>query len=369
MQKNRLEVVGVMSGTSIDGVDLVLCEIDRAPLKIKFKAIKSFSFSKNLREKIFNAAQQKLSASEVTKLHFELGHFYANNISKAISKMKWKVDLIGLHGQTVFHAGRSGTLQIGEPSYLAQMTGIPVVSDFRSADISAGGEGAPLASIMHQVCFSEPGKNIIVQNLGGIGNLTFIKNGEVQIAFDTGPANMLIDLLVKKSTAGKKHFDKNGTLAAKGKFSETEVQKILKLSPFFSRRPPKSCGREEFGIEFLNRTLKIISSKKIEDRVATLTEVTAESINLSLKNYIKLPVHSIFLCGGGANNSYLLKRIFERSDVNAVYTTDVLGWPTQAIEGGAFALLAAMRVWRIPGNIPQTTGAKKAVLLGKVTEV
>ncbi len=369
MLKNKLQVIGVMSGTSIDGVDVVLCEISRSPLTIKFREMKSFSFSKKLREKIFQAAQQNQSVAEVTHLHFELGGFYGINISKIIKKNKWKVDLIGLHGQTVYHSGQMGTLQIGEPSYLSDITKLPVVSDFRSADICAGGEGAPLASILHKVCFSDKNRNVIVQNLGGIGNLTFIEKGNVKFAFDTGPANMLIDLLIKKSSSGKKHFDRNGDLASKGKFSESEVQKIMKLSKYFSKKPPKSCGREEFGLDFLNQALKLIQSKNLKDQLATLTEITAESINVSIKEFVRSPVDSIFLCGGGANNSYLLKRIFERTNASAVYTTDVLGWPTQAIEGGAFALLAAMRVWKVSSNIPQTTGAKKSVLLGKITEI
>lgn len=373
MVKNSLRVLGIMNGTSIDGVDLVLCRISKKPFKCALLEQLHFDFSRELQTQLRLAAKHELKVDALALLHHDLGRFYAEIVKWAVSSKKWKVDLIGVHGQTVFHAPSKATLQIGEPSYLRVEVGVPVVSDFRTLDFALGGQGAPIASLFHREVLAPlvakklklPKKPIAIQNLGGIGNVTYVHEKKI-FAFDTGPANMLIDLAMQTLTNGAQTYDLNGTFASEGIPAPGMASRWLS-HPYFSKEPPKSCGREEFGEVFLQQALAELRGQSKQDIIATLTEFTAVSIAESyLKHLPKLP-SAIVLCGGGAKNKYLISRIQFHIPSAAVLTSDDLGWPSDSIEGAAFALLAAYRVWNLPSNIPATTGAKKAASLGKVT--
>lgn len=372
--KKPLKVVGIMNGTSLDGVDLVLCQISppkqKTPLKIQLLDFASYAFPEKLRTQLRLASINKLTSWDLARAHHDLGRFYVEALQSISKKQKWKMDLIGLHGQTIFHQPPHATFQIGETSYLATTFQIPVISDFRTNDLALGGQGAPLASQFHFHAFAStnPKQNIALHNLGGISNLTLIGKSGVKCAFDTGPANMLMDLLVQKLTAGKKLFDDKGEWARTGKVHEEKLEKLLS-HPFLSKSPPKSCGKEEFGSpEYIQEFLTHTAGLRDEDRIATATEFTAISIAKAYTDFCKPKPTQIILCGGGAKNLFLKQRLQYHMQKVQILTTMDFGWPVETIEGGAFALLASMRWWRIPANLPKTTGARKACLLGKITE-
>lgn len=377
-KKTSLYIVGIMNGTSIDGVDYVYCRIkkikqgSKKDIQIEFVSQESVSFDPNIKNQLKKAAEHKLNVSDLSLLHHQLGRLYVQHLKKIQKKKKWKMDAIGLHGQTVFHAPPAATLQIGESSYLSAEFAIPVICDFRTADLALGGEGAPIASLFHHSVFQKQfqKKSISLHNLGGISNLSWMNaKGQVEKAFDTGPANILIDQLVAKITKGKNDYDENGQMAAQGLPAVDLIERVIHQTKYFQQKPPKSCGREEFGDQFLNYLLKILKPLSPQDQMASLVELTAKTISLSYQKFCPHLPEAIILCGGGAKNSYLFKRIQYHLPQVKVLSTEQLGWPVSAIEGGAFALLAAFKIWQIPSNIPKTTGARKAVPLGKVIEV
>lgn len=362
-----LKVLGIMSGTSLDAVDFVKVKIKKRNLECEYQGMESFSFPSVLKRKLLRAAQNEMNVAELSLLNHELGRFYADCYRQLPKSLK-SVDLIGLHGQTVFHQGKVATTQIGEPSYIAALSGKKVVSNFRSADIAVGGEGAPLAPFFHQAVFGHSKNTVSLHNLGGISNLSLIVKGQLKLGFDTGPANMLIDEEVRRSTHSNQLYDKEGKLAAKGKTNIAVLAEMLQ-HPYFAQRPPKSCGREQFGKEFYNRFDSALTQMSLEDRLATLTEFTVQSIAKSYINFCKPQPHEIIFCGGGAKNKFLIKRIDEELESIKISTVEDHGWPTQSIEGAAFALLAACCVWRIPANLPKATSAKRKVILGQITEL
>ncbi|MDQ6631621.1 MAG: anhydro-N-acetylmuramic acid kinase [Verrucomicrobiota bacterium] len=368
----NLRVMGIMSGTSIDGVDYALCEINSG--QIQLKKLWSAQFPAMLKNKLHQAASNDLSSWEVSQLHHDLGRFYANEAARG----KIKPQLIGLHGQTIFHNPNKknpATFQLGEPAYLVEKFRVPVVSNFRAADLAAGGEGAPLATIFHQLVFGECGKHICVNNLGGISNVTSInwKNKTAGVlAFDTGPANMLTDFAMRYFTKGKKTFDKNGEWAARGIASETLLKKWLQ-HPYFKKTPPKSTGRELFGELFFKKVIREMGALSCFDALATFAEFTARSLAMNYKLHLKSAPDKIILTGGGALNPTLIRAI--RQNILATYekeiemvTSEEMGWPVEAIEPAAFAWLAFLRWKRKAGNLPQTTGAKRVVLCGQISE-
>ncbi len=372
-QKRKLRVIGIMNGTSLDGVDFVLTEIRRpgaqpGKVRISYKADRSFAFPRALKIQLIRAAQHELKVNELSLLHHQLGRFYASCFRKLTPAMR-KVDLIGLHGQTVFHQAPTATLQIGESSYLAAAARVPVVSDFRVSDLALGGQGAPIATLFHQIAFSSAKKETVsVHNLGGISNLSLVSAQGVKLAFDTGPANMMMDLLMQEKTKGKKHFDRDGRIALRGS-ADLEVVGSLLKNAYFKKAPPKSCGREEFGEILLRKFKQESRHLKFADQMATLLEWTAWSIALSYQKFVRpLPAKIIF-CGGGAKNKALLQRLHALLPEVEMKTVEDLGWPASSIEGAAFGLLAAYRIWNWPSNFPRTTGAQRAVSMGKITLV
>jgi anhydro-N-acetylmuramic acid kinase len=373
-------MVGVMSGTSVDGVDGVLCRCQ--PGSVKPERGWSRKFPKALAMRLHAAARGESGAWECGQLHHDLGRFYAETVADGLAGEA--IDGIGLHGQTVFHRPdrhRPATWQIGEPAWLAERLGVPVVSNFRVGDLAAGGQGAPLATLFHRIVFAERGAWTAVQNLGGIGNVTHMDftAGEAEPtvrAFDTGPANVLLDLASRAVTAGREAYDRDGRRAAGGRVDEVRLAAWMRHR-FIRRRPPKSTGREEFGEPFFRAVLKEWPGAMAgggHDLMATLTEFTAASVVENYRRHLTKPGGGkarVILCGGGAANGHLVRRLGERlqawSPGVRLMTVDELGWGRQMIEPAAFALLGAYRLWGLPGNLPGTTGAAGPRLLGQVT--
>ena len=358
-----MRVLGIMSGTSIDSVDLAVCQIT-SPSKIKFVEHWSAPFPKSLKERLHRAARNDATTYELGDLHHDLGRFYAKAAGKP------RVHLVGLHGQTVFHNPGQATLQLGEPAYLAEQLRVPIVSNFRPADIAAGGQGAPLATIFHRHVFARKGQHIAVNNLGGISNVTSLdwRRGKEPrvLAFDTGPANVLLDMATRHFF--KKDFDKNGAIARTGTIDESVWIQLLK-HPFFGKKPPKSTGRETFGEPFFKEALKRKLAPR--DLLATLTEVTALSIGMSYEWFLPKPLDAVILSGGGSQNTHLVSRIkaglHSLDPKTRIETTTDHGWNPLVIEASAFALLAWLTFHKQPGNLPTTTGAKGARILGQIT--
>ena len=365
-----IKALGIMSGTSLDGADFVLVEISKAKkIQMKYKAQMHFSFPSALHQQLRKAAQHQLRVDELAKLHHALGRFYAECFLKTPAAFK-KINLIGLHGQTVFHEAPDATLQIGEGSYLSQVSRKPVVQDFRSADLSVNGQGAPIATLFHEVVLSglTKAKATAVHNLGGISNLSFIVNGKTKMSFDTGPANMLLDIFIQKVSDQAQTFDADGAKARQGKVSSAVLSQMMQHE-YFLKNPPKSCGREQFGEIFLKSFEKPLRELGLENGLATLTDLTARSISEAYKKWCRPFPQEIIFCGGGAKNVFLLQRIAHYMPGVKISSSVQYGWPVESIEGAAFALLAAYRIWKIPANRPATTGAKKAVILGKLIEI
>lgn len=368
--------LGIMSGTSLDGVDCALCAVDAA--RCELVALWSAPFPAPLRRRLHEAARGAASSWETAQLHHDLGRFYAQVAQPPRGRRRPAV--IGLHGQTIFHQPAQphpATFQLGEPAYLAQALGAPVVNNFRAADLAAGGQGAPLATGFHVQVFGQRGRHVCVNNLGGISNVTSIdwRRGPRPrvLAFDTGPANVLLDLAVRTLTGGRQDMDTDGVRAARGRVCEPLLRAWLR-HPYFRRPPPKSTGRELFGEPFLKSALPAMRRARLntEDMLATLTEFTARSVADNYARHLPGAPDRVILGGGGAANPVLVGAITnalrQREPATRVTTTDALGWPAQSIEPAAFALLAWRR-WRgLPGNLPATTGARRAVLCGQITE-
>ena len=371
LSKKYLNIVGIMSGTSLDGIDYVLCKYNTLNHSIQFLDLESVSFPKSLQESLHGAANNQVNIWSGAELHFKLGEFYAKKLKTIALKNHWKVDLIGVHGQTVYHHGTKSTLQLGEPSFLAKEFSCPVVSNFRSRDIAAHGEGAPLAPIFHKALLGSllDKKPMAFHNLGGISNLTWLSKKAKStklISFDTGPANMLLDMNYRRLYPRKSGFDKGGALAAKGICQPRLLNKMLD-HPYFSKKHPKSCGREEFGEVFINKFKRQLDKLLPQDQMATLTELSAVTIAEAYQKLLPSLPEKIYFSGGGVKNRFLMNRIqFHLPEVTMKTSLD-LGWPASAVEGGAFALLAAQRLFEIPSNMQPITGAKERICLGQVS--
>lgn len=375
-------VLGLMSGTSLDGVDLVIVRFEKqgsaASALPRFEAHAHRPFPRRLRERLLACAEGQSSAWELAQVHHDLGRFYATLARGVVGRQP--LDAVGLHGQTVFHAPHPrapATLQLGEPAYLAEALGVPVVANFRAADLAAGGEGAPLATLFHVRVFGRPGAHVCVHNLGGISNVTSIdargtRSSPRVRSFDTGPANLLLDAAAREGSDGRLAFDRDGRHARRGRPDEALLRQWLR-HPFFRRKPPKSTGRELFGASDFSRRWAAMESAglRFEDRLATLTEFTARSVAVNYRAHLPHPLDQVVWCGGGAKNRFLIERnVAALAPVLGPFesvTCADLGWPVDAVEAAAFALLARERLLGRPGNLPGTTGARRAVLCGQVT--
>jgi len=375
-------VAGVMSGTSADGIDVALARIAPGP-KLKLLSHSEFAFPKAVREAILRAAAGEMKVAELSQLNWRLGEIYADCIAKASESAGLKPALVGLHGQTIYHqaspekfAGKPvrATWQIGEPAVVAERLRIPVVSDFRPADLAAGGQGAPLVPMLDFCQFRWKTRNRVLLNLGGIANMTAIPAGATLsdvIAFDSGPANMLIDSLMQREFG--KPFDRGGKVAAKGWVLEDAVANLMR-SEYFQRPAPKSCGREQFGEDFATLLREACPDARAEDVVATATALTVRSIYDAYARIVwphlglKAPLAKgtdLIVSGGGVRNDFLMAKLrgaFEQLGVKVMVAEQ-----PQAKEAVAFALLAWLSFHGLPGNVPAATGASRAVVLGKIT--
>ena len=352
----KVQSLGIMNGTSLDAIDYALVEADNRLEKLRFKKHIQKKIPKALKQKLFRAVTNELSSYELSELHFGLGRLYARHIRDFGT-----FDLVGLHGQTIYHRGGHVSFQIGHPGFCSQISGKPVYYDFRSADIIEGGQGAPFAPFFQKHLSRLSGSNSMAfHNLGGISNLTLIKGSKVK-AWDTGPGNILIDTWIKEKTG--REYDKNGSFASKALPSPTIVNDFLKHS-FFKRNPPKSTGREEFNLSFIKKQGgKNFEKLDLCEQLSSLTELTALSIHKAYQKETMIP-KTIYFYGGGVLNFYLMDRIQFWLPDTEIKTTDDLGWPAQAFEACAFAFLALARHFGKKVHLPKVTGAKKKVLLG-----
>ncbi len=356
--------LGLMSGTSGDGLSIALAGFSQKNCQVL--AYKTFSYPLNLSKKLAHASE--LKTSELSLLNAELGIFFAKRAQdflKIESVKTSSIEVIGSHGHTVFHDGdaKTGhTLQIGEPSYLAESLGIPVVSDFRPRDIAAGGNGAPLIPFFDQYFWGD--KVRALQNIGGIANVTVVGTSKLS-AFDTGPGNCLIDGAVQKMTRGKQNYDKGGKIAARGKINLTAVKKMISHG-YFQKRPPKSTGRELFNELWIPAVLK---KEKTENIIATLTYFTAYSIYTGYQKWIKDPIREIIISGGGAYNQTLMTHLIKLFAPVPVLSIEHYKIHAQAKEPAAFAFFALQAIEGKINHSPDGTGARHAAILGKITPV
>jgi anhydro-N-acetylmuramic acid kinase len=365
-----MRIIGLMSGTSADGVDAAVVNIGKN--KVKLLAFNTFDYPPALRQSILELGEQKLCRpADISNLNFLLGEVFADAVIKLCRKNEISlktIDLIGSHGQTIYHnpTGKiRSTLQIGEPSIIAYKTGITTVADFRPKDMAAGGQGAPLVPFADYWLFKNKKLNRAVQNIGGIANVTYLPaNCKPQdiIAFDTGPGNMIIDRLVSLITKGRQNFDKDGKTAAKGKVNKKLLDEMMR-HPFLRKSPPKSTGREEFGAAFTKKFIKRPIS--LEDILATATAFTAVSIAQAYKKFLPGLPDEIILCGGGARNKTLVKMLRQNIKSKILFT-DYFGINSDAKEAVSFAILAYAAIKGITNNVPSATGAEKTVILGKI---
>jgi anhydro-N-acetylmuramic acid kinase len=395
-------VIGLISGTSVDGIDAALVNITGTDenLKVELLAGETYPYTTQLREQILAVCGgAAISVAQLAELDDAIAQTFAQ-AAQNIQISHPPAQLIGSHGQTVYHrpptveAGEQRSrgaeenfqskiknqkskigysLQLGRGALIAQLTGIPTVSNFRTADIAAGGEGAPLVPKVDAYLLSHSQESRCIQNIGGIGNVAYLParshpHWEEKIkGWDTGPGNTLLDLAVQHLTNGAKTYDLDGNWAASGTPCEQLVEKWLSQD-FFGQPPPKSTGRELFGWEYLQQCLADAQGYQLSpaDLLATLTELTVASIVQSYRTFLPQLPERVFLCGGGSRNLYLKRRLQMHLAPVPVLTTDEVGLSADFKEAIAFAVLAYWRNLNIPGNLPQVTGAKQAVLLGDI---
>jgi len=383
-EKNPKIIVGLMSGTSADGVDVAVVKVYNSGTKTKVETLgwKTFAFDEGLKKMILRNSQPETSkVDEICRLNFLLAQIYVDSIFKTLDELGIKpseVDLIGSHGQTIQHLPNEveifgykvkATLQIGDPGVIAKLSGIPTVGNFRVGDVALGGEGAPLVPYFDYLVFRSNKLNRLVLNIGGIANFTILKkNCDVEdvFAFDTGPGNMVVDSLMKLFF--DREFDENGEIAQKGKVSDDLLQKMAQ-HPFINKKPPKSTGREEFGSNFVNQILKWSEELSLspEDIIATATEFTVYAIYKNYENFVKpnVEVDEIIVSGGGARNKFMMWAL-ERYFNVPVKFTDEFGISSDAKEAICFAVLANETISGNPSNIKSVTGARERTVLGGI---
>ena len=383
--KNSRLVVGLMSGTSLDGVDAALVRIVRSGegCSVQLKHFISNPYPEEVRRALLRVASgQPVAAGFISHLGILLGRLYSEavkDVCRAAGAPLDRLDLIGSHGQTIFHQSDPGefcgrtvasTLQIGEAAVLVEETGVTAVSDFRPGDMAAGGTGAPLIPLVDYLLFRDPRRGRVLLNLGGIANLTLLPPacGIDQIrAFDSGPGNMVIDALVRRLEADSRGFDAGGRLALSGRPIPALLESLL-ADPYFRRRPPKSAGREQFGEAFVERMLAAGSSGG-PDLVCTAAELTARTVSDAVVRFTETSQSwdRMLVSGGGVHNAYLMRRLQELLPNLKVAPTDSLGVPADAKEAIGFAVLANETLELAAGNVPSATGARHPAILGKVT--
>lgn len=371
LDKEERVGLGLLSGTSADGVDAALVRF-RDGERPRLLAYRSVPMPDAVRSEILSAEDARLGA--IADLHYRLGHLFADAAAEVVSAAGVAPDFVGTHGQTVFHRSREAgrpavTLQIGCASVIAARVGAITVADFRPADVAAGGEGAPLVPLLDRAFFGSDGVPRCIVNLGGIANLTALdgRPGGAAVAFDTGPANMPIDLAVRALTGGKLAFDAEGRLAAAGRVDERALASLL-AHPYLARSAPKSTGAQEFGAEFVASFLRSHSGREPAALVATLTAFSAAALVLGYRREVahRIPAREIVLCGGGVHNPALVGAIRDRFAPIPVVTTAAHGLDPDAKEAILFAFLAHETLHGRAGNVPAATGASREAILGKI---
>jgi len=356
-----MRVAGIMSGTSLDGIDVAI--VDLAGPHIHTIGFVSTPYPADVRTAILAVSDATCTTAAISRLNFQLAELYARAVRNGIRRFG-PVELIGCHGQTIYHEGRSNTLQIGEPAVLAERTGVPVVSNFRARDIAAGGQGAPLVPFVDYLLFRHRTRRRITLNIGGIANITVIPPSaapEDIVAFDTGPGNMVIDALAKEYSKGKLTCDRDGRIAASGAVNPRLLAELL-ADPYYRRKPPKSAGREQYGAGFVARMKK--SGAPLRDLIATATVLTAVTVAIGVgKNH----AGDLIVSGGGVHNPQIMAQLAAFLPNVRISTSTEHGVDADAKEAIAFAVLAH-RTWRRkPGNLPSATGARRPVILGSIT--
>jgi len=361
--------IGMMSGTSADGIDAALVDIRAGDSRYQVRLIElcSTPYDAALRrdiEALFPPAAAQPAA--LADLHRRLGIAYADAASRVPTEQH--VDYVAMHGQTVFHDGDNAiTLQLGSPYFVRDRLQATVCYDFRSADCAHGGHGAPLVPYADMLLFGSSVEDRIAVNIGGIANLTYIpRDAKPQdiLAFDTGPGNMLLDGFVSERTNRRERYDADGEYAAQGSVDADLLATMLE-DEYFSRTLPKSTGRERFGSQFLTQHAAALSSLRLEDGAATLTALTAEALARAIKATAPLGAR-VLVSGGGARNVSLMKALRERLPAHVIELTDVLNLQAEAKEAVAFALLGYETLRGVPANLPRVTGAKQPAVLGSI---
>ncbi len=387
-------VAGVMSGTSADGVDVAICRVSPADSGARVKVLghHAMKYPARLRKAVLAAMNSKAakstSTAELARLNWRLGEVYAEAVDAAARETGVSPQLIACHGQTIYHQGVATnylgspvrcTWQTGEAAVIAERMRVPVVSDFRPADMAAGGQAAPLVPMFDFCVLRDARKSRVLLNLGGIANVTALPaacRAEDVLAFDTGPANMVIDACMERLF--KRGFDRNGATAARGRVLESVIAKMMRAQ-YFSARPPKSCGREEYGEAFVDQFISACESEspRKEDAIATATSLTARTIADAYARFCR-PLFErlapkakaeLIAAGGGVRNATLMRMLREQLEPAGVRLRSIeeTGLNAGAKEAAAFALLGWLTWHGLPGNLPSATGARRAVILGKVT--
>ena len=379
--KAKMRVAGLMSGTSADGVDVAIIDINEN--RVSVLTFDTFRYPATLRRHIFELCELKsTSPADLCHFNFVVGEVFAESFLKLCRNNginPGTVDLVGSHGQTIYHnpKGRRfgrrivrSTLQIGEPSVIAQRTGITTVADFRPRDMAANGQGAPLVPFADYFLFRDKRRNRAIQNIGGIANVTYLPAGckpHDIIAFDTGPGNMIMDRFISLITGGRQNLDRGGKLASPGKVDKAMLNNMLRHR-FLSRRPPKSTGREEFGSQYCDDLYRKAIKKSIsaENIMATATAFTAVSIAQAYRRFLPQMPDEVILCGGGAHNTTLVRMLQQNLSETRILFSDELGISCDAKEAVSFAILAYATIKGITNNVPTATGADQSLILGKI---
>jgi len=379
-----------MAGTSLDGVDAALVEISGAAdqPRLELLGFVTLAYPRALRRLLLCVASgEPTTAGEISDLNFLLGDCFAQAALAVCCQARLeasRLDFIGSHGQTIYHQGpkaagaergsMASTLQIAEPSVIAERTGVAVVADFRTADIAAGGQGAPLVPLVDYLLLRDSKLGTVALNIGGIANVTVIPphaRPEDVSGFDTGPGNIIMDALVQHFTRGRREYDAGGRLASRGRVIEPLLRELVRV-PFLRRKPPKSAGREQFGGDFLERHFLRTGATRLNDLVRTANEFSACAVADALRRFVfprfapGVKLHRVIVSGGGAHNPLLMDRLRELLPELSVKRSDGYDLPVDAKEAIAFALLADRTMRGLPGNLPRVTGARREVVLGKI---
>jgi anhydro-N-acetylmuramic acid kinase len=374
-----LRVAGIMSGTSLDGIAVAI--VDIVGRRIRPVAFHASPYPERVRKAILGVSNTTTTTAQIARLHFLLGQLYADAVRETCRRTRipaGSIELVGCHGQTIYHQGEpepflgkpvAATLQIGEAGVIAEQFNVPVISDFRARDVAAAGKGAPLVPYVDYLLFRHSRRGRVALNIGGIANITAIPPGagpERVIAFDTGPGNMVMDALATELTGGRRHFDRDGRVAETGTVDRGLLDRLL-ADPYYRRQPPKTAGREQYGVEFVEKLKR--TGLALPDLIATATALTAASVAAGVEQFVKpcMRVDDLIASGGGVHNRTLMAYLQAFLPDVRVTRSDEFGIAADAKEAIAFAMMAYETYRQRASNLPSATGARHPVILGKLT--